>query len=115
MPAVSLSAYDPGMDVCPTCGRPNLDHVLTPEEIEDLLERSEGEAVQVLVDQLSAKDERVRQSASKALIEWRRGKPKQQIQNQNDNVTVIRYESAAWVPPIVEAGPPKELQLGTPG
>ena len=68
----------------------------------------------VFEQQLTSHDERVRANAAKALLEWRRGKPKQQVQTTNDNVTVIRYESAAWQPEAIEvaAKPIAELTSG---
>lgn len=94
---------------CPHCGRPF--HELTPEQVEDKLDALEPVALSVLEEQLASLDERVRQSAAKLLLEWKRGKPKQQVQQTTDQVTVIRYESAAWVPDI-EISTQKELPVG---
>lgn len=93
-------------EVCSGCGRPL--ELLSPEDVDGRLETLEPVALAVLESQLTSLDERIRQSAAKLLLEWRRGKPKQQIQNQNDNVTTIRYETAAWIPDVIEP-PVKEL------
>ena len=82
--------------VCPTCGKSTVE--LAPEEVEARLEALEPQALSVLESQLESLDQRVAQSAAKLLLEWKRGKPKQQIQNTMDQITTIRYESAAWFP-----------------
>lgn len=101
-------------DVCPTCGKPSED--LTAEQVEERLQALEPQALSVLESQLASLDERVRQSAAKLLLEWKRGKPKQQVQQTTDQVTVIRYESAAWMPDIsyepIESTPTPELTSG---
>jgi hypothetical protein len=84
-------------DICSGCGRP-LAADLTPEEVENRLRDLEPQALLVLEGQLMSLDERVRQSAAKLLLEWQRGKPKQQVQTTTDQITTIRYESAAWIP-----------------
>ena len=98
--------------VCPTCGKSSEE--LTPEQVEDRLAALEPQAIEVLEAQLQSLDERVRQSAAKLLLEWRRGKPKQQVQQTTDQVTVIRYESAAWIP-IEQPSPTPTLELTTHG
>jgi hypothetical protein len=70
---------------------------LTQEEFENALSDLEPMAIEVLKGHLMSEDERIAQNAAKLLIELRRGKPKQQIEQKNE-VTVIRYESAAWKP-----------------
>lgn len=85
---------------------------MSEQDVDERLEALEAPSLAVLESQLSYLDERVRQSAAKLLLEWRRGKPKQQIQQQNDNVTVIRYESAAWVPHVEQTKPLAELTSG---
>jgi hypothetical protein len=98
---------------CPTCGRQS--EIYENELVDAALERLEPSAVAVLESQLDSKDERVRQSAAKLLLEWRRGKPKQQVQTTGEQVTVIRYESAAWLaedPNHYDA--PKEITVGGP-
>jgi DNA repair exonuclease SbcCD ATPase subunit len=94
---------------CPTCGR--MSEEAETEEVAESLERLEPIALKVLESQLESLDERIRQSASKLLLEWQRGKPKQQIQQTNDNVTVIRYESAAWIEAPAEVEHTPVLQL----
>jgi hypothetical protein len=71
---------------------------LTPEEVNKKLEDLEPVALSVLENQLQSLDERVRQTAAKLILEWQRGKPKQQIAQTTDQITTIRYESAAWNP-----------------
>ena len=98
-------------DLCPTCGKSLKE--LTPEEVESKLAELEPQALSVLASQLESLDERVRQSAAKLLLEWQRGKPKQQVQQTTDMITTIRYESAAWSPAeIIEAEPVLELTDG---
>lgn len=70
----------------------------TQEQFEEALSKLEPIAMRVLEEHLNSKDERIQQNAAKLLIELRRGKPKQQIDQKTDQVTVIRYESAAWAP-----------------
>jgi hypothetical protein len=71
---------------------------LSQEDFEEALGKLEPIAMEVLERQLRSEDERIAQNAAKLLIELRRGKPKQQIDQKTDQVTVIRYESAAWQP-----------------
>ena len=70
---------------------------LTQEEFENALSELEPTAIEVLKGHLMSEDQRIAQNAAKLLIELRRGKPKQQIE-QKTEVTTIRYESAAWQP-----------------
>ena len=71
---------------------------LSQDDFEEALGKLEPIAMEVLERQLRSEDERIAQNAAKLLIELRRGKPKQQIDQKTDQVTVIRYESAAWQP-----------------
>ncbi len=89
--------------ICPTCERPFTD--LTPEEVEEKLASLEPVAVTLLEAQMASRDQRVAQAAAKMLLEWKRGKPNQRIAQTTDQITTIRYESAAWMP----EDPPKEL------
>ncbi len=96
-------------DVCSGCGRPL--NIVALEDVDARLEQLEPVALSVLESQLTSLDERIRKDAAKLLLEWRRGKPKQQVHNENENVTTIRYETAAWIPPdvLIESGTVKEL------
>lgn len=99
-------------EACPTCGKSTEE--LTPEQVEERLAALEPLAIQVLESQLESLDERVRQTAAKLLLEWRRGKPKQQIAQTTDQITVIRYESAAWTPlHEIESQPLAEIGSGS--
>jgi hypothetical protein len=102
--------------VCPECGKPFTD--LTPEEVEQKLIDLEPMAVTLLEAQLTSRDQRVAQTAAVKLLEWKRGKPNQRIAQTTDQITTIRYESAAWMPEVIEVPegqpklvtePPKEL------
>lgn len=75
-----------------------MSEIKTTETVDEALERLEPVAVKKLEAQLHSEDERVAQSAAKLLLEWKRGKPKQQIEQTTDQVTRIVYESAAWRP-----------------
>ena len=55
-------------------------------------------ALNVLKAQLESPDERVQQSAAVKVLEYVKGKPVQQVQQQIQQVSAIRYESAAWQP-----------------
>lgn len=103
---------------CPTCQRP-LEPELSPEQVSEKLNNLEPVAVTVLANQLSSMNETVAQRAAKLLLEWSRGKPQTTIHQTVDQVTAIRYESAAWIPegelaplPNQSADPPLELTSG---
>ncbi len=96
---------------CPTCGRES--EAVEREAVDASLERLEPYALAVYEDQLSSLDERVRANAAKMLLEWQRGKPKQQIAQTTDMITTIRYESAAWQPDeITTSSVPAEITVG---
>ena len=75
------------------------------------LERMLPKALKVLETQLDSVDQRVQQAAAVKVLEYVKGKPVQQIQQQIQQVAEIRYEAAAWDPqaalgggfPIIEA------------
>lgn len=69
---------------------------LTAERLRDL----EPEAVDLLESHMKGDDPRLAQSAAKLLLEYHRGKPTQSVKSESNVVTEIRYESAAWRPPI---------------
>lgn len=79
-------------------GRPKTKLTRT-EATEAALARLEPSAIKVLEEQLASPDERVAANAAKLLLEWKRGKPSQQI--KSDSVTKIVYEAAAWMPDAI--------------
>lgn len=83
--------------ICPGCRRPFTES-LTPEEVTEKLNALEPIAVSVLEQQLNSMNEGVAQRAAKLLLEWARGKPQQTVNQNVEQVTAIRYESAAWMP-----------------
>jgi hypothetical protein len=93
---VPHEVHEPKAGVCLECGRPFTD--LTPEEVEEKLASLEPVAVMLLESQMGSRDQRVAQAAAKMLLEWKRGKPNQRIAQTTDQITTIRYESAAWLP-----------------
>lgn len=62
------------------------------------LERMVPKALKVLETQLDSVDQRVQQSAAVKVLEYTKGKPVQQIQQQVHQIAEIRYEAAAWDP-----------------
>lgn len=95
-------------------GRPRKDGRPRAAERELSLERLknlEPEAVDLLEMQMKrAQDpeateahQRLGQNAAKLLLEWSRGKPTQTTKSESNVITEIRYESAAWRPPIVHS------------
>jgi hypothetical protein len=82
---------------CPNCRRP-FEMTLTPEQVSEKLNNLEPIAVTVLEKQLASVNETTAQRAAKLLLEWSRGKPQTTIHQTVDQVTAIRYESAAWMP-----------------
>lgn len=83
---------------CPNCG--HITSNLTPEQFEERLDALEPVALEVLAKQTQSLDERVAANAAKMLLEWKRGKPKQQIEQTTDQITRIVYETAAWMPEV---------------
>lgn len=61
-----------------------------------MLEKLEPRALKVLARQLDSRDERVAQSAAIKLLEWKRGKPSQQVKVDNNTVHTIKYETIAF-------------------
>lgn len=68
------------------------------EAEEAALQRMLPKALQVLEMQLESTDLRVQQAAAVKVLEYVKGKPVQQIQQQVAQITEIRYEAAAWDP-----------------
>jgi hypothetical protein len=75
------------------------------EITERALERLEPVALKVLAEQV--KNERLdpsdRRAAAIKILEYRRGKPQQAIKVDSNQVTTIRFETAAWVPGMEHA------------
>jgi len=84
-------------------GRPRTKYTRAEAEAA-ALERMMPKALKVLESQLDSKDLRVQQSAAIKVLEYVKGKPVQQINQQLAQVTEIRYESAAWNPSTVLGG-----------
>jgi hypothetical protein len=80
-------------------GRPRTRFTKAEAE-ERALEKMLPKALAVLNIQLDSVDERVRQSAAVKVLEYVKGKPVQQIQQQVAQITEIRYETAAWMPTL---------------
>lgn len=75
------------------------------EITERALERLEPLALKVLGDQVKNKDldPSDRRAAAIKILEYRRGKPTQAIKVDQNQVTTIRFETAAWVPGMTGA------------
>lgn len=91
------------------------------EITERALERLEPKALKVLADQVSDKDldPSDRRAAAIKILEYRRGKPTQAVKVEGNQVTTIRFETAAWVPGMagasaasIETGETLELPPG---
>jgi hypothetical protein len=69
------------------------------EITERALERLEPQALKVLAEQIKNKDldPGDRRAAAIKILEYRRGKPSQAIKVDSNQVTTIRFETAAWV------------------
>jgi hypothetical protein len=98
-------------------GRPRTK--LSRKEAEMLaIESMEPRALQVLRAQLDSPDERIAQAAAVKVLEWSKGKPTQRIEQKNE-VSVVRYESAAWtfgqeaLAEIIAEDEPLELEAAT--
>jgi len=75
------------------------------EITERALERLEPKALKVLEEQIKneALDPSDRRAAAIKILEYRRGKPTQAIKVDQNQVTTIRFETAAWVPGMAQA------------
>lgn len=91
------------------------------EAVNRALERLEPVALKVLEKQL--KDENLdpsdRRAAAIKIIEYRRGKPTQALKVDSQQVSTIRFETAAWIPGMenassasLETGEILELEAG---
>lgn len=75
------------------------------------LERLIPKALAVLKEQLNDPDQRVRQAAAVKVLEYRMGKPTQQIKAEVDQrVTAIRFETAALTGVDVYVPPDEDIE-----
>jgi len=87
-----MAKFDPSKNG----GRPKRPKMTRAQATEAALERLEPMALRVLEVQLKSVDERVRQNAAIKILEWKRGKPGQNINVNSDTVHTIRYETIAF-------------------
>lgn len=69
-------------------------------------------AVKVLKEQLDSEDEAIAQRAAVKVLEWEKGKPAQTINQNNDNVHTIRYETVVALPAEYRELPDAEIVMG---
>jgi len=90
-------------------GRHKKPRLTRAQATEAALDRLEPMALRVLESQLKSVDERVRQTAAIKILEWKRGKPSQQIKVDGEQVHTVRYETVAFAGTAL---PPKhDLEL----
>jgi len=79
--------------------------VTREQAVERALERLEPVALKVLADQIKDKnlDPSDRRAAAVKILEYRRGKPTQALKVDSQQVSTIRFETAAWIPGMEKA------------
>lgn len=85
-------------ELTPTGGRPKTK--FKPQEVIDaVLDELMPEALKVLKEQLQSPDEKIRQAAAVKVIEYKMGKPTQQVKAEIDQrIASIRFETQALLP-----------------